>query len=1844
MNNRGQFSIIAALLVAIILAGTLIAVYATIRYDSSQSQTPQTLTATDETNAALLKALGFTVGYYGSILQVTGNQTYAYDNATIYMNSALQYIANMNPSLGESINMTGLSLRTNWFSNPSISTGTLSVVYDLADLGIYGVNYTTSCSLGVQIFNSPNNNQVCVNVTQDLTEPLTSLGQQNFAFYSYNYSTSNWQLINPSLSPTIFANGTYLINVPSGIKSSAYMVQVTDSRGIMVEASSFNSYNLNFAFSPQSSSAPAVVELLQNGTMLWSGQGLQNVTQTQPIPLVPVKALHLCQTGSTSDIPFQVEDWASGYQIPLGLTSNYTIFSNNQMVVFEVNPSMSQLTLWWNGSDTAIQPSAAYKDTCFTADNPSSGTLSNGNMTLQFSYPSSHFQIESIVGNVNSTANFMRIDADPSVYGSGSPAYVVQYGVVRDIVQEEAEWNNGPTNCPNVYSQIVFTLPANATYYTYQLRLIFINSAANRTISDISPLQLTTPISQPQAMTENGILNGIPNVTNGTGIFNNSTGSVHHWSQLVNSGQQGTGIMFTDSANQQLYAFDSMANTFTGALYVNTSTPVIELDPVTSAGPVSFTSPLDLTWYGEIATFNGANTIYASNGNSGLWSLVEQPPSVAITPESSSAASISISPSADPVGTTVTVSGGGFLPGSQITITYNGNIVAATTATAYGAIPSGAIFDIPTSSLGSNTISAYDTSSNSASANFNVTLYPMETITFQPSRINNDVGSATILTIDSVPYNYSMLPTSFTWEAGSTHTISASNIISVGSNKQYQWESWSNGGAQTQNYVVPASSATVTATYDPQYQVTFNYQASGGDSGYSAPNVTYYNSGSPLSITSSPSATVWVDSGSTYTYTNNPLIGSNSSERWFTPSPSGPVSCSTTISPTYYNQYSVTFGYGDQDSGAVTSGSQIGFYYQFGSTETITAGSSYGVASPSSDWVDAGSAVSYRSFASGSQRWVLSSSPASFTVSSSTTISDLSYYHQYQITPYYTLSDSSSATVTNVVGFTQFGSGSTVTPTKGSSGGTAFWADAGSAVTYNSPINGASGERWQVASADNGVYSAISSVSSSTTATVEYYHQYSFQLDYAISGSGSGYSAPTLTTTQFGSIYTPTLTTNLVTYWLDKGQSWSITNPLTGSGSSQRWQTSQTITGTVGSSSPTSAGGSLTFTYYNQYSITFQYSVLDGGSYSAPTVTYYQFGTSGHAVTAVTSGGTAIWVDAGTTYSYTNPLTKSNSQQASTNSATGTSSVSGIVINTYYNQYKFTLSYSVNDGSSGYSAPTLTATEYGSAYVTSLTGTATGYWLDAGQSWSVTNPLSGSTSSEQWDTSKTSSGTVSVAQTTVFTYYDQYSFTLSYSISGSGTGYSAPTLTSTQFGSSYKPALGTSGTQYWLDAGQSWSVTNPLTGSGSSQRWQTSQTISGTVGSSSPTSAGSSLTFTYYNQYKVTLSYSVSGGGSGYSAPAFTATQYSASAPQILTTTASGYWFDAAASWSITNPLSGSSGTERWYTSQATTGTVSSTTIAFVYNNQYQVTFDASSNVKSDSSATIVTVAGTGYNYAQLPYTNWFNAASLTYSYASPIGSSSSSTTGYYWSSTGGLSQTLQSNTFTVSGSDTITATYTAQTFGIDTNCEGFGSVSGGKTITTTSMTAQANELVIIVITGNSSSPAVSSVTDNFGTHLTYHQQVAYSGGGAGQCLYVYYAVTGSQTGSFKVTVTMSINYTYCVQAFGITGANTATPFDTNSNLPAKAAGTSLSLPTVTGVSTSNAHDMILAFEGQTNSTTQTSGSSFTAPAGLLNNVNSLGNNVEYQIVSATQSSISVSFGTSVTPWIMTVEGVQRAW
>ncbi len=374
--------------------------------------------------------------------------------------------------------------------------------------------------------------------------------------------------------------------------------------------------------------ATVVTELLQNGTMRWLGLNLQLTTQAKPIPPVPVRGIHVNQTrnGVDSEVPFQIEDWASEYRIPLGLTKNASVFNSRTMLVFLMNSRVSKITIWWDGSDRTNQTSYAYQNRYFGGDNPSTGILTNGILTLQFG---SGFTVTSTMGSSTCAANFMRINSEASVYGS-SLAYVIHHGVVRDVIHQEAEWSNGADNCPDLYAHIVLTLPANATYYTYQLRLMFVETQQSRNIADLCPIKLTASTGQPQ--TENGTSGGFPTVSNATSVFYNqsATNWAHHWSQMI-SGTRGAGIMFTNNANQQLYAFDN-ATIKTGALNVVGTSRTIELLPVIRS-PVQFTSALDMAWFGAVVTFDGGNPIYKVQGGSktGLWVIVEYAPTIAVS-------------------------------------------------------------------------------------------------------------------------------------------------------------------------------------------------------------------------------------------------------------------------------------------------------------------------------------------------------------------------------------------------------------------------------------------------------------------------------------------------------------------------------------------------------------------------------------------------------------------------------------------------------------------------------------------------------------------------------------------------------------------------------------------------------------------------------------------------------------------------------------------------------------------------------------------------------------------------------------------------------------------------------------------------------------------------------------------------------------------------------------------------------------------------------------------------------------------------------------------------------------
>ena len=595
-------------------------------------------------NSYIKHILDFTVVYYVSILKVTLNSEYAAYLTTTYLSSVLVNISRSHPELNPSFDLTYSDFSTRWFMPESFSSGNLSVTYSLESLGINGVKYQTSSALEVTMLESVSGSAQIL-VTRDNAEPELGLTKDNFWFYNYT-EDSTWELVNPP-NLIVSASGLYNITLPSGIDPDTYSVQVEDSRGLMVSAfyspssvasaSKTPQYNYTFDWDATGmvdiyedlSTDTFAIELLQNGTLKWLGQPLEILPETKPIPPVCIKSFRVNATidGNNHEVPFQVEDWASDYMVPLGLSSNESIFSKTNMIVFLVNNEISDITLWWNGNDTATQTHYAQQNNF----NGNVGdtyhiSLSNGKIGLNVDIDrggTNELTVTSTASATSSITEFLRINGERPVFHAGTSC-VIYNGSVRAILQQEPEYSSG--GATDLYSQLVLTLPVNTTYYTYTSRLIFVETTQDRDIDDISVVQLSDLIGTP--MTENGTIAIYPNPENSTGVFYDfsPTGWDHHWSQFV-LGNRGAGVMFTNSSNEQLYAFDSAEDI--GAVVVDAAPNSIEVNPVEKDGYVSFTTARDLTWYGAVVTFS-SEPIYHSGDDVGLWVMVEHPPGITL--------------------------------------------------------------------------------------------------------------------------------------------------------------------------------------------------------------------------------------------------------------------------------------------------------------------------------------------------------------------------------------------------------------------------------------------------------------------------------------------------------------------------------------------------------------------------------------------------------------------------------------------------------------------------------------------------------------------------------------------------------------------------------------------------------------------------------------------------------------------------------------------------------------------------------------------------------------------------------------------------------------------------------------------------------------------------------------------------------------------------------------------------------------------------------------------------------------------------------------------------------------
>ena len=104
-------------------------------------------------------------------------------------------------------------------------------------------------------------------------------------------------------------------------------------------------------------------------------------------------------------------------------------------------------------------------------------------------------------------------------------------------------------------------------------------------------------------------------------------------------------------------------------------------------------------------------------------------------------------------------------------------------------------------------------------------------------------------------------PQTFDWKEGTTHSLEA-----VTSGTHNTWTGWSDGGAQTHDYTVTSSDATITATFEGQIQVTFDQTGLDGTANEDIITFTIDGTSQTKSYADLPFSQ-WVDSGTEVAYT-----------------------------------------------------------------------------------------------------------------------------------------------------------------------------------------------------------------------------------------------------------------------------------------------------------------------------------------------------------------------------------------------------------------------------------------------------------------------------------------------------------------------------------------------------------------------------------------------------------------------------------------------------------------------------------------------------------------------------------------------------------------------------------------------------------------------------------------------------------------------------------------------------------------------------------------------------------------------------------------------------------------
>lgn len=244
---------------------------------------------------------------------------------------------------------------------------------------------------------------------------------------------------------------------------------------------------------------------------------------------------------------------------------------------------------------------------------------------------------------------------------------------------------------------------------------------------------------------------------------------------------------------------------------------------------------------------------------------------------------------------------------------------------------------------------------------------------------------------------------------------------------------------------------------------------------------------------------------------------------------------------------------------------------------------------------------------------------------------------------------------------------------------------------------------------------------------------------------------------------------------------------------------------------------------------------------------------------------------------------------------------------------------------------------YSSIYSNS-SGVTTRFYATLG-SYVTTDPVIGS--GERWcfDASCGVQSAYVAGQTFLeFYYFDLVHQSTSYQIKGGGSApapelsYQTAPASLAQGDNTVAGTLVLSNTtqEFWPLRGSTMAVPTGLAG-GVTERWVTQQFLwKATKANTVPPA------IVYYHQYSLVLSYSVVDGGAPEN-PILVFYQLGSAQETFLGNNPVPYWLDSGTSYQATNPLFGSTSTERWI-ARSWSGTANgSATVAFVYYHQYHL-------------------------------------------------------------------------------------------------------------------------------------------------------------------------------------------------------------------------------------------------------------------------------------------------------------------